>query len=135
MGRLVWTETLYGWRSDRYTIELAAPQLWVLSRRPKRGEHSPICEWSVIGTAGSLRELKATAAELAGRRERRRMLLIHLAIVITLSALAVTAAALDRAFLLIPAVIALVALSLRALVMWIESVTGSAWSGLSQHYQ
>jgi hypothetical protein len=51
-----------------------------------------------------------------------------------LSCLAVTAAALGWA-LLIPAVIAVVALSLRALVMWIESVTGSAWSVLPQNYQ
>jgi len=134
MGRLVWTETLYGWQRDRYTIELAAPQLWVLSRRPKRGGDTPIGTWSVIGTAGSLRELKAAAADLEGRRDRRRVLLIHLAIVVTFSGLAVTAAALEWA-LLIPAVIAVVALSLRALVMWIESVTGGAWSVLSQHYQ
>ena len=134
MGRLVWTETLYGWQSDRYTIELAAPQLWVLSRRPKRGEDTAIGMWSVIGTAGSLRELKAAAAEMERRRDRRRVLLIHLAIVVTLSCLAVTAAALDRA-LLIPAVIAVVGLSLRALVMWIETVTGNAWSVLSEHHQ
>lgn len=134
MGRLVWTETLDGWHSDRYTIELAAPRLWVLSRRPKRGQDSPIHSWSVIGTAGSLRELKAAAAELERRRDRRRVLLIHLAIVVPLSGLAVTAAALDWA-LLIPAVIAVVALALRALVLWIDSVTGSAWSVLSQHYQ
>ena len=134
MGRLVWTETLYGWQRDRYTIELAAPQLWVLSRRPKRGGDTPIGTWSVIGTAGSLRELKAAAAELEGRRDRRRVLLIHLAIVVTFSGLAVTAAALEWA-LLRPAVRAVVALSLRALVMWIESVTGGAWSVLSQHYQ
>jgi hypothetical protein len=62
------------------------------------------------------------------------VLVIHLAIVVTLACLAVIAAALDWA-LVIPAVIAVVALSLRALVMWIESVTGNAWSGLSQHYQ
>jgi hypothetical protein len=74
------------------------------------------------------------AAESEGRRDRRRVLLIHFAIVVTLSCLAVTAAALGWA-LLIPAVIAVVALSLRALVMWIESVTGSAWSVLPQNYQ
>ena len=134
MGRLVWTETLYGWQRDRYTIELAAPQLWVLSRRPKRAEDTPVASWSLIGTAGSLRELKAVAAESEGRRDRRRVLLIHLAIVVTMSCLAVTAAALDWA-LLIPAVIAVVGLSLRALVMWIETVTGNAWSVLPQNYQ
>jgi hypothetical protein len=134
MGRLVWIETVYGWQSDRYTIELAAPQLWVLSRRPKRAEDTPVASWSLIGTAGSLRELKAVAAESEGRRDRRRVLLIHFAIVVTLSCLAVTAAALGWA-LLIPAVIAVVAQSLRALVMWIESVTGSAWSVLPQNYQ
>ncbi|HSK06954.1 MAG TPA: hypothetical protein VK990_05490 [Acidimicrobiia bacterium] len=135
MGRLVWTETLYGWQSDRYTIELAAPLLWVLSRRPKRAEQTMIGVWHVIGTAGSLRELKAAAAEMEARRDLRRVLLTHLVIVVTLSCLAVTGAALDRAVLLIPALIAVVALSLRALVMWVDSVTGSAWSVLSQHYQ
>ena len=42
MGRLVWTENRDGWSSGRYRIELAAPQLWVLSLLPKHVDGTPI---------------------------------------------------------------------------------------------
>lgn len=134
MSRLVWTETRDGWQSGRYLIELAAPQLWVLSRRPKRDEGAPMNTWQVVRTAGSLREMKRAAAVLERSRVRRRDLLIHLAIMVTLAGVAVTAAMFGSG-LVVPAVIGAFAISLRTLVIWVETVTGNAWSVLSEHYQ
>jgi len=134
MGRPVWTETRDGWQSGRYLIELAAPQLWVLSRRPKRDEGAPIDTWQVIRTAGSLRALERAAAELDRRRERRRGLIIHLVIILVMAGIAATAAMLDSA-LAIPAVIVVFAIALKTLVVWVETATGNAWSVLSEHYQ
>jgi hypothetical protein len=134
MGRPIWTETRDGWQSGRYLIELAAPQLWVLSRRPKRDGSAPIDSWQVIRTGGSLRALKRAAAELERRRERRRGLIIHVVIMLVMAGIAAAAAMLDWA-LAIPAVIGVFAIALKTLVVWVETATGNAWSVLSEHYQ
>lgn len=134
MSRLVWTETGDGWQSGRYLIELAAPQLWVLSRRPKRHEDAPLKAWRVIRTGGSLRELKRAAAELDRRLQRRHRLLAHLAVTVFLIGLAIMSAAMGWG-LVIPAVVGVFAIALRTLVIWVEGATGSAWSVLSEHYQ
>ena len=134
MSRLVWTETRDGWQSGRYLIELAAPQLWVLSRRPKRGDDAPMNYWEVVRTAGSLRQLKSAASELERHRSRRRGLLIHVAAMVILAVVAVAAYVLDSV-LVVPALVAVFALFLRTLVIAIETATGNAWSVISQHYQ
>lgn len=90
--------------------------------------------WQVVRTAGSLREMKRAAAVLERSRVRRRDLLIHLAIMVTLAGVAVTAAMFGSG-LVVPAVIGAFAISLRTLVIWVETVTGNAWSVLSEHYQ
>ena len=133
MSRLVWTEELDGWHSGRYQIELAAPHLWVLTRFARR--MSPeITRCRVIRSAGSLRELKRAAAEMEQARERRHVLLIHIGILLLLAGLAVIAASFDSG-LAIPAVVAVIALALRTLVIWVEGATSSAWVVLSEHYQ
>jgi hypothetical protein len=134
MSRLVWTETRDGWQSGRYLIELAAPQLWVLSRRPKRGDDAPMNYWEVVRTAGSLRQLKSAASEMERHRNRRRGLLIHAAAMLILAVVAIAAYVLDSV-LVVPAVVGVFALFLRTLVIWIEAATGNAWSVISQHYQ
>ena len=134
MGRLVWTEELDGWHSGRYQIELAAPHLWVLTRLGKPAESAEMPGCQVLKSAGSLRELKRAAAELEWARERRRRLLIHLGIMTILAVFAVLAALLEWG-LAIPAVVAVFALALRILVLWVEGTTGSPWSVLSEHYQ
>jgi len=134
MSRLVWTETRDGWQSGRYLIELAAPQLWVLSRRPKRGDDAPMNNWEVVRTAGSLRQLKSAASEMERHRNRRRGLLIHVAAMILLAVVAIAAYVLDWV-LVVPALVGVFALFLRTLVIWIETATGNAWSVISQHYQ
>ncbi|MGH8952625.1 MAG: hypothetical protein ACRDX9_14545 [Acidimicrobiia bacterium] len=134
MSRLVWTEELDGWHSGRYQIELAAPHLWVLTRLGKRADDPEMTGCKVLKSAGSLRGLKRAAAELEWARERRRRLLIHLGIMTMLAAFAVLAALLEWD-LAIPAVVAVFALALRILVLWVEGTTGSPWSVLSEHYQ
>jgi hypothetical protein len=37
--------------------------------------------------------------------------------------------------LVVPAMVGVLALFLRALVVWIETRTGNAWAVISQHYQ
>lgn len=136
MRRLTWTETLDGWISGRYQIELAAPRLWVLSRRPKTTDDTtrrPLPA-KVVSTAGSLRELKHQAGVVEGRRLGRKRLLTHLlaAIVLTTAAFFGSALGWD---LTIPALVAVFGVALRTLVMWVDHVTGSAWSVVSDNYQ
>jgi hypothetical protein len=134
MGRLTWTETLDGWISGRYHIELAASRLWVLSRSPRRTDGSVPIQAKMVLTAGSLREMKLLADELERRRLRRRRLLTHLA----MTSAVVTSALIGGALgwdLTLPAVVAVFACALRTLVVWVENATGSAWSVISDHYQ
>ena len=134
MGRLVWTETRSGWRSGRYRIELAAPQLWVLSSLSKHNDGAAIDACRVLRTGGSLREMKRAAGELEWRAERRRRMTIQLAVTVFLVGLAVVSGMMGWA-LVFPAVVSAFAVALRTLVMWVEGATGSAWAVLSDHYQ
>jgi hypothetical protein len=136
MSRLAWTETLDGWMSGRYQIELAAPRLWVLSRRPKNPDDhlaSPVPA-VVVRTAGSLRELKRLAEEFERRRLRRRFLLIHLLMTVLIVAGALVGASFDWD-LTIPAVVAVFGIALRTFVVWVDQATGRAWSVVSDNYQ
>lgn len=134
MSRLTWTETLDGWISGRYQIELAAPHLWVLSRRRKRNDGSGPVPARVIRTAGSLRELKRITGDLERRRLRRRRLVIHLILTLAVTSAAVVGAVMGWD-LTIPALVAVFAFLLRTLVVWVENATGSAWSVISENYQ
>jgi hypothetical protein len=128
MGRLAWTETLEGWTSGRYRIELAAPALWVLTRTDdRRGTR-------IIETSGSLQALKNRASGIERRRERARSSLMHLLGVSVSVALALVVARLAPG-LTVPAVVVVFVLSLRALVTWVDGVTGSAWDRISESYQ
>ncbi|HVR79957.1 MAG TPA: hypothetical protein VMS99_16385 [Acidimicrobiia bacterium] len=135
MRHLTWIETLDGWISGRYQIELAAPRLWVLSRRPKTTDDTtrPLPA-KLVSTAGSLRELKHLAGEIDRRRQGRKRLLTHLlaAFVLTTAAFFGSAIGWD---LTIPAFVAVFGITLRTLVMWVDHVTGCAWSVVSDNYQ
>jgi len=134
MGRLMWIETLDGWVSGRYHIELAAPRLWVLTRRSGHTAGTGLVPATVVHTAGSLRELKYLAHEMERRRLHRRRLLTHLAMTCAIVAVAIVGAALGWD-LTLPAVIAVFAISLRTVVVWVENATGSPWSAISDNYQ
>ncbi|HEY4606654.1 MAG TPA: hypothetical protein VIH55_03315 [Acidimicrobiia bacterium] len=134
MSRLTWIETFDGWMSGRYQIELAAPGLWVLSRRPRRDSGPGPCRARVARTAGSLRELKHAAEDMEKARLRRRRLLTHLAItaILVMVTLIGSASGWD---LTVPALVAIFAIMLRTVVVWIETATGSPWSVISDNYQ
>lgn len=68
MSRLNWTQRGDGWHAGRYHIELAAPGLWVCSRRPSRPGDLPTIEM----TSGSLQALKTRIERLEGRRRLSR---------------------------------------------------------------
>ncbi len=128
MGRLAWTETFEGWTSGSYRIELAAPTLWVLTRTDdRRGTR-------IVETSGSLQALKNRASGIEGRRNRARSSLMNLLGVGITVALALVVARWVPG-LTVPAVVVVFVLSLRALVAWVDDVTGTAWDRISESYQ
>jgi len=64
MSRLNWMKRRNGWYAGEYQIELAAPGLWVCSRR-RGGEDVP----TILMTSGSLRALKARVERAEIRRQ------------------------------------------------------------------
>jgi hypothetical protein len=133
MSRLVWNETLDGWFGGDYQIELVAPQLWVLTRRKEAHHRHPGSE--LVRTSGSLSQLKQHAEELERRRSVRRRLIAHLSATISLIVIIAVGSAFGMAALALPALAALFVAGLRTLVIWVEEITGGAWSVLSQGYQ
>jgi hypothetical protein len=135
MSRIVWNETLDGWFGGPYQIELAAPRLWVLSRRPSQPSlRGPILS-EVVRTSGSLQALKQAADELERCQRARRRLLTHITFtgaVLAAMAIALLAGAQTVAVVLLTAAFVV---GLRTLVLWIEEATGSAWAVVSKHYQ
>ncbi len=73
MSRLRWVERDHGWRAGPYEIELAAPQLWVCTRRLGNGEVT------VEMTSGSLSALKGRVERMEFRRQCGRRSLLYLA--------------------------------------------------------
>lgn len=134
MNRLAWTETLDGWIGGRYQIELAAPRLWVLSQRSNEPAGPGPIPATVVKTAGSLKELKRLADQLEGRRRSRRRLTVHLAALVVLLTTTIVGGALGMVFA-IPALAGSFVVALRTVVVWIDHVTGSAWSVVSESYQ
>lgn len=135
MGRLSWIETLDGWISGRYQIELAAPRLWVLSRRPEAPPGSGPIPSELIRTGGSLQEMKRVAEEVERRRRSRRRLQLHLTVTLFLITLAIAGSAFDLAGLFVAGLAGLFIAALRTLVIWLDHATGSAWSLVSDSYQ
>jgi hypothetical protein len=74
MTRLDWIPHQDGWRAGRYQIELAAPGLWVCSRRQVSRPDRPTIEM----TSGSLSALKARVDKLESRRRNNRRFALYL---------------------------------------------------------
>jgi hypothetical protein len=127
MMRLDWTETLEGWKSGGYQIELAAPHLWVLSRI----EGS---RFVVLETSGSLTSLKTMAAGIEMAKLRRSSVARHL-IVLVLAAVAAFLAPRFSAMLIVPTVALAFLVGLRLLTVWVDAATGSPWDRISDSYQ
>ena len=85
VSRLTWIERDHGWRAGPYEIELAAPQLWVCTRRGRNGRVT------VESTAGSLSALKTRIERLEKRRNGFRNSLMYLAAFVSSMAVVVLA--------------------------------------------
>jgi hypothetical protein len=64
MSRLNWMKRSHGWHAGPYQIELAAPGLWVCSRKGR--DHGDVP--TIVMTSGSLRALKARVERADVRR-------------------------------------------------------------------
>jgi hypothetical protein len=73
VSRLTWIERDHGWRAGPYEIELAAPHLWVCTRRGRGGQVV------VEATSGSLSALKTRMDRLESRRSSVRLSFLYLA--------------------------------------------------------
>ena len=129
MSRLNWMKRRSGWYAGPYQIELAAPGLWVCSRR-RDGEVIP----TIVMTSGSLRALKARVerAEIRRRHAVRSWryvaaLLFSAGVVAAASA---SSSSIAPAFVFVFSVSA-VFCALRA----IDGVIKRSWESLSLDYQ
>lgn len=128
VNRLEWKELDHGWRAGPYEIELAAPQLWVCTRRLRTGEVR------IERTSGSLRALKAGIESHDFRRERQRRSLAFLGVL--LGAIALAAVAMAGSWPLAPLLLVVFsAIGLFAALKAVDCLVDRAWESLRLHYQ
>jgi len=128
VSRLTWVERGHGWRAGQYEIELAAPQLWVCSRR--RSDGGAIVEL----TSGSLSALKARVELMDHRRRCLRRSLLHLAAFVASLMGAVLVATIEAA--VVPALaIALAITGLWSALKAVDCVIRRSWESLHLTYQ
>jgi len=128
VSRLTWIERDHGWRAGPYEIELAAPQLWVCTRRGRNGRVT------VESTAGSLSALKTRIERLEKRRNGFRNSLIYLATFVSSMAVVVLAveAEVSEAPML---VVGFSILGLWAALKAVDCVIRRSWESLNLNYQ
>lgn len=128
MSRLTWSERGNGWSAGAYEIELAAPHLWVCTRRRRGG--AAVIEM----TGGSLTSMKEQVERLDRRRHDLHRLSIHLSLfIIILVSLALAA---DSSSPLGPVlVIGLSILAVTAAVKAIDCVLRRSWESIASIYQ
>lgn len=130
MSWLNWTKRRHGWHAGPYQIELAAPGLWVCSR--KGSDHGGLP--TIVMTSGSLRALKARVERTeVNRRLTRRSWQYVVALVLSLTVVAFAsfssgymAPALVFVFSVLAAFFALRA---------IDGVVKRSWEALNLNYQ
>ena len=128
MSRLTWNQRGDRWRAGAYEIELAAPHLWVCTRRRRDG--AAVIEM----TGGSLRSMK----EQVERLDRRRRDLHRLSIQLLLFTIILTLVAMASGWASPPGPIVVIALSIlavRAALKAIDCVVRRSWETLSSYYQ
>jgi hypothetical protein len=130
MTRLDWIRTEDGWRAGRYQIELAAPGLWVCSRRhPSRPDRS-----TIEMTSGSLSTLKARVEKLEGRRRHNRRFALYL----LASLFAMLGVGLGASWNADAASLVVLVFSLAGVVCFIraiDAIVQRSWEALSLTYQ
>lgn len=130
MSRLTWTQRNHGWHAGRYQIELAAPGLWVCSRKGTRPADTPTIEM----TSGSLSALK----ERIERLETRRRLAVSSLRYATASLVTVLVVALASIWAHDAAPAVVVVSSLAGVYFALKAIDGvinRAWESLSLNYQ
>lgn len=128
MSRLTWVERDHGWRAGPYEIELAAPQLWVCTRRGRNGRVT------VESTSGSLSALKKRIERLDKRRDSFRIALLYLAAFI--SSMAVVVFAVEAEVSVAPMlVVGFSILGLWAASKAVDCVIRRSWESLNLDYQ
>lgn len=128
MSRLTWIETDHGWRAGPYEIELAAPELWVCSRRSRRGDVD------ILETAGSLNALKRRIDSVEQRRHRLRRSLGYLVGFVASALLLAVVLVSDVASATI-FVVVLVAAGLFTVHRAIDAVIDRSWESIRLNYQ
>ena len=130
MSRLEWFRNEDGWRAGRYEIDLAAPGLWVCSRRYRSRPHALKIEM----TSGSLSALKARVETLETRRVATRRFGSYL--LATLVSLLIVALGAGSASGAAPYVVfGFGCASLVFLIRAIDTVVQRSWESLRLTYQ
>lgn len=128
MSRLTWIERDHGWRAGPYEIELAAPQLWVCTRRLHNGRAK------VEMTSGSLSALKTGVEKRDHRRRNLHRALLYLAGFILAMAFMFTAAVSGWASAPL-LVVVFSSIGLFAVLRSLDLVTRRPWESIRHHYQ
>jgi hypothetical protein len=128
VSHLTWIERDYGWHAGPYEIELAAPQLWVCTRRHRTGAVT------VESTSGSLSALKTRIERLDKHRTSRRSALIYIAAFL-LSMAVVVLAAEAEASVAPMLVVGFSILGLWAALKGVDCVIRRSWESLNLNYQ
>ncbi|HEX6301514.1 MAG TPA: hypothetical protein VF148_13705 [Acidimicrobiia bacterium] len=128
MSRLTWIERDHRWRAGPYEIELAAPQLWVCTRRGRSGRVT------IESTSGSLSALKTRIERLDNRRNGLRNSLVYLAAF--LSSMAVVVLAVEAEVAVAP----MLAVGFSILGLWaalkaVDCVIRRSWESVNLNYQ
>ncbi|MFP3880835.1 MAG: hypothetical protein ACLFWH_00800 [Actinomycetota bacterium] len=128
MSRLTWVERDYGWRAGPYEIELAAPQLWVCTRRLRNGQVR------VELTSGSLSALRASVEVRHRRRAQTRRSLAYL--VLFVASLLIAAVATLSGWSAAPLLVLVFSgIGLFSALKTLDCVVSRSWDCLRLHYQ
>lgn len=128
MSRLTWIERSHGWRAGPYEIELAAPNLWVCTRR-RRGQRVV-----VEATSGSLSALKTRMDRLEKRRSSYRRSILYLATFLLSMTIVGIAAAANLS--VAPALVFVFStVGIWAAIKSVDCVIRRSWESLNLNYQ
>lgn len=130
MSRLDWMRHGDGWRAGRYEIELAAPGLWVCSRRHRSRPERTTIEM----TSGSLSALKARVEKMDSRRRgTRRSLTYFFAAMVAMLIVGLLAESSHGAAPI--GVFVMSCLGIVFLIRAVDAVVQRSWEALNLHYQ
>lgn len=134
MHHLDWVEEPHGWRSGRYSIELAAPLLWVVSCTEGPQSEGEVVPASVELTTGSLQAAKRAAGVLEARRVQRRRVRLHVSLVV-IACLVWSLATVAPVGWVAPVAVALVPLCIRSVLVLTKSLMGRSFESVREIYQ